>query len=200
MHQTHTDMTDFERQLRNEGDAIVQLGLERNQALIRLSEMENEMANLIAQLQLRERTEVRQLNSAKMLQLQLTIATQLYGVAESLTQVSAVRSASHSRDVTERNKEVRELRRALKRQQSLMSDAHRQLLELSTCKKPLGAGSELPTDVSALRIAVAEQEMARMMAEARADELHVQVRLLEEQSLRWRLHPQSPGDKDARIQ
>ena len=33
------------------------------------------------------------------------------------------------------------------------------------------------------------QEMARMMADARGDELTAQVRLLEEQGLRLRLHP-----------
>jgi hypothetical protein len=48
--------------------------------------------------------------------------------------------------------------------------------------------SQTPADVNALRAAVAEQEMARMMAEARADELHAQMKLLEERALRRRLH------------
>ena len=49
-------------------------------------------------------------------------------------------------------------------------------------------------EAEALRATLAEMETARMLAEARADELAAQVRLLEEQGLRLRLHPPPPPD------
>lgn len=166
----------------------------------------------------------RDAGTGKLLQLQLTVATQLYGVAESLSQVASATSGSGggskggakgggakggakggaaaggtsfpiSDEALQHEREVRELRRALKRQQLLTSDAHRQLLELSTRRKPMGAASS--DDVNALRTAVAEQEMRRMMVEARCDELQAQVRLFEEQGLRMRLHPQPPPQMGA---
>lgn len=150
--------------------------------------------------------------SAKLLQLQLTVATQLYGVAESLSHVAAATpsraggASGHPLSsaggisgwvpdaMRHREREVEELRRALKRQQQLVSDAHRQLLELSTRRKPLGAAGTASDDVQELRAALAEQEMRRMMAEARTDELQAQVRLFEEQGLRLRLHPEPPRE------
>ena len=51
---------------------------------------------------------------------------------------------------------------------------------------------ELGDDVHELQAAVAEQEMRRLIAEARCDELSAQVRLLEEKGLRLRLHPPAP--------
>ena len=87
----------------------------------------------------------------------------------------------------QRDQEIEELRRALKRQKLLVADAHRQLLEVSTRKRPMGALRKVSDDVNELRAALAEQEMRRLMAEARADELLVQVRLLEERGLRLRL-------------
>ena len=117
------------------------------------------------------------------MQLQLTVATQLYGVAESLSQVAATPSGrARGADkvlpdaVRQRDRENDELRRALKRQQQLAADAHRQLLELSTRKRPLGAAAQPRDNVYDLRTALAEQEMRRLMAEARADELAAQVR------------------------
>jgi hypothetical protein len=140
------------------------------------------------------------------------VATQLYGVAESLSHVTAAPNPSGGGGkggnaqkgggmaptgskwwvpdaLRHRDREVEEMRRALKRQQQLVSDAHRQLLELSTRRRPLGAAGAAPDDLGELRAALAEQEMRRLMAEARADELQAQVRLFEEQGLRLRLHP-----------
>jgi len=182
---------ELERQLAGEDDAIAALRQEHSRTSVSLSAMESELADLTAQLQQRQRTHSRQVSAAKLLQLQLTVATQLYGVAASLTQVTAAAASSGGcvdEAAVARDSEVNELRRALKRQKNLVTDAHRQLLELSTRKKPLGAVSQTPADVNALRAAVAEQEMARMMAEARADELHAQMKLLEERALRRRLH------------
>jgi len=182
---------ELERQLAGEDDAIAALRQEHSRTSVSLSAMESELADLTAQLQQRQRTHSRQVSAAKLLQLQLTVATQLYGVAASLTQVTAAAASSGGcvdEAAVARDSEVNELRRALKRQKNLVTDAHRQLLELSTRKKPLGAVSQMPADVNALRAAVAEQEMARMMAEARADELHAQMKLLEERALRRRLH------------
>ena len=48
------------------------------------------------------------------------------------------------------------------------------------------------------QVELAEQEMRRLMAEARADELFAQLRLFEERGLRLRLHPpQPPAGKPA---
>jgi chromosome segregation ATPase len=146
---------ELERQLAGEDDAIAALRQEHSRTSVSLSAMESELADLTAQLQQRQRTHSRQVSAAKLLQLQLTVATQLYGVAASLTQVTAAAASSGGcvdEAAVARDSEVNELRRALKRQKNLVTDAHRQLLELSTRKKPLGA--------------VAEQEMARMMAGA----------------------------------
>eukprot|EP00326_Haptolina_ericina_P027866 CAMPEP_0181176272 /NCGR_PEP_ID=MMETSP1096-20121128/4539_1 /TAXON_ID=156174 ORGANISM="Chrysochromulina ericina, Strain CCMP281" /NCGR_SAMPLE_ID=MMETSP1096 /ASSEMBLY_ACC=CAM_ASM_000453 /LENGTH=157 /DNA_ID=CAMNT_0023264345 /DNA_START=1 /DNA_END=474 /DNA_ORIENTATION=+ len=127
---------------------------------------------------------------SKLIEVQLAIHQQLYSVADQIAQVQAANpSALHSQpEVIDRDKEVEELSRALRRQQQLVHDAHRQLLELSTKRKPLGVASA-HAEVGALRAALGEQEVGRMVAEARADELQAQVRLLEEQGLRLRLHP-----------
>ena len=188
-----------------------------------LEGVESERIELETELLQQRRVEFRQQASAKLLQLQLTVATQLYGVAESLSHVAAAPSVpqsnkrtSNAKQLTDKSgsassgeeaksgwvadqlrhkeREVEELRRALKRQQHLVDDAHRQLLELTVGKrgKPLGAAGAVDlagTDLGALRASLAEQEMRRLMAEARADELQAQVRLFEEQGLRLRLHP-----------
>ena len=167
--------------------------------------------------------------TSKLLQLQLTVATQLYGVAESLSHVAAAPTVATAAEVAgggeggdkaahgargygraskaangaassdwvpdvlrQRDREVDELRRALKRQQQLNQDMQRQLLEVATKKKPLGAAATAGETVDELRAAVAEQEMRRLMAEARVDELQAQVRLFEEKGLRLRLHPPPP--------
>ena len=175
---------DLESKIRDEDTAISKLDHEETCAISKLSALEHEEATLTERLRRCERVEARQTATGKLLQLQLTVATQLYGVAESLTQVSAVGcdSADASNFVRAdilnmRDREIVELRRALKRQQNLVSDAHRQLLELSTRKNPVGAASQVKTDVSGLQAALAEQEMARMVAEARSDELQAQVSL-----------------------
>ena len=193
--QLRLEIVDLERQVRDESDELDQLNQELASAHIGLNAMEEECAELTAQLCQRQRVEARQANTAKLLQLQLTMATQLYGVAESLTHVAAGSTHSGCKQLADpqdlRSQEIYEMRRALKRQQNLVADAHRQLLELATRKRPLGVASKTPADVSALRAALAEQEMARAMADARADELCAQVRMLEEQGLRLRLHAPS---------
>ena len=47
-------------------------------------------------------------------------------------------------------------------------------------------------EVDAMRAAIAENQTARLLAEARADELQAQVELLEEQGLRHRRERQTP--------
>ena len=79
----------------------------------------------------------------------------------------------------------------------LTDDVDGVLLELATRGRPLGAAAAVSSDVTELRAALAEQEMRRLMAEARADELAAQVRLFEERGLRLRLHPAQATDDDA---
>jgi DNA repair exonuclease SbcCD ATPase subunit len=181
----------LEHQLAEDDKAISQLDQERELAAANLAEAEAELAELTAQLHQCERVAARQEADSKMIQLQITVATQLHRVAESLSQVvgSAPASLVQGSSISQ-ERELQETRRALKRQQQLVADAHRQLLELSTRKRPLGAAGVASNSVADLRAALAEQEMRRMMAEARADELASQVRLFEEQGLRLRLHPQ----------
>lgn len=198
----------LEDELAVEDAEIAQLMLDEERDAEALARAEAERADLESQLQQHRRTEARQHASAKLLQLQLTVATQLYGVAESLSHVASTSAAKPQKSAAgggvamadalrHRDREVAELRRALKRQQQLVADAHRQLLELTTRKRPLGAAAAASDDVNELRAALAEQEMRRLMAEARSDELQAQVRLFEEQGLRLRLHPPPPGEEEA---
>ena len=93
----------------------------------------------------------------------------------------------------QREQEVEALSGALKRQQRISHDAHRELLTLaSSAKKRASGGGGARAEAETLRAALAEMETARMLAEARADELAAQVRLLEEQGLRLKLHPPPP--------
>ena len=196
---------DLEAHAAAEDAEISQLAREHEKACANLAAAEAERTNLEAHVQQHSRVEARQQASAKLLQLQLTVATQLYGVAESLSHVAASTSAPKGggsklvpskgggnraawlpNEIRHRDREVEELQRALKRQQQMVSDAHRQLLELTTRKRGKGAAA---ADITAMRASLAEQEMRRMVAEARCDELQAQVRLFEEQGLRLRLHP-----------
>jgi chromosome segregation ATPase len=186
----------LEQQISDEEQQIAEIERGAEAAAAALVSAQAQRAGAEAQLKQRRRLEARQQAGAKLLQLQLTVATQLYGVAESLSQVAATPSGrARGADkvlpdaVRQRDRENDELRRALKRQQQLTADAHRQLLELSTRKRPLGAAAQPHDNVYDLRTALAEQEMRRLMAEARADELAAQVRLFEERGLRLRLHP-----------
>ena len=162
-----------------------------------LAEARSERRELERRLKQHRRREERQQSSSKLVQFQLAVATQLEAVGEHLARVPAAYTSHDGwmpEALREREREVDELRRALKRQQQLVGDAHRQLLELATRRKPLGAASAT-AEPEALRVALAEQELARMRAEARADELQAQVRLLEEQGLRLRLHlPPVPSE------
>ena len=197
----------MEAQLAAEDEELAQITREQEEVAAALAAADAAHVDVDAQLQQHNRVEARQQASAKLLQLQLTVATQLYGVAESLSHVAAAgytgsRTGSGKDDLRRggcaadalrhRDREVEELRRALKRQQQLVADAHRQLLELSTRRRPLGAAG-VSDGIDALRAALAEQEMRRLMAEARCDELQAQVRLFEEQGLRLRLHPPPPA-------
>ena len=200
----------LEQQIADEEGQIAEIEATAETAAATLVHAQAQRAGAEAQLNQRKRVQTRQASSAKLLQLQLTVATQLYGVAESLSQVAAASSGSGSGSASkggrggrashtmlpdvlrQRDQEIEELRRALKRQKLLVADAHRQLLEVSTRKRPMGAPRKVSDDVNELRAALAEQEMRRLMAEARADELLVQVRLLEERGLRLRLHPSEP--------
>ena len=197
----------LEGELAVEDAEIAQLAVDEEQAAAALAQAAAERLDIEAQLQQLRRIEARQRARAKLLQLQLTVATQLYGVAESLSHVAAVPGTTTTakgaegaaeETVRHRDREIGELKRALKRQQQLVADAHRQLLELATRGRPLGAAAAVSSDVTELRAALAEQEMRRLMAEARSDELQAQVRLFEEQGLRMRLHPLPPGEEEAR--
>ena len=131
---------------------------------------------------------------AKLLELQLQVQQQVSAVAGSLSQVSNAESAWMPGALKQREQEVDALSSALKRQQKISHDAHRELLKLSAAKKRAAAGGSRAAEAEALRATLAEMETARMLAEARADELAAQVRLLEEQGLRLRLHPPPPPD------
>ena len=196
----------LEQQIADEEQQIAEIERGAEAAAAALVSAQAQRAGAEAQLKQRKRVETRQQASAKLLQLQLTVATQLYGVAESLSQVAANTGSAKGAGkvppdaLRQRDHENNELRRALKRQQQLTADAHRQLLELSTRRRPLGAAAQPRDDVYELRTALAEQEMRRLMAEARADELAAQVRLFEERGLRLRLHPAQTTDYDAPLE
>ena len=140
-----------------------------------------------------QRFEQREEGVAKLLELQLQVQQQVSAVAGSLSQVSNAESAWMPGALKQREQEVDALSSALKRQQKISHDAHRELLKLSAAKKRAAAGGSRAAE-QALRATLAEMETARMLAEARADELAAQVRLLEEQGLRLRLHPPPPPD------
>ncbi len=183
--------------LQDEDDTIAELERECADATEALDAAERTRISVEARLQQSQRDESRQHATGKLLQLQLTVATQLYGVAESLSHLPAASEDGQSwlpDAVRHREREIDELHRALKRQQLLTTDAHRQLLELTTRRKPKGAAGSTRGEIEALRTAVAEQEMGKMVAEARVDELQAQIRLMEEQGLRQRLHPPPLGD------
>jgi len=156
-----------------------------------------EEAALVAKRQERQDVERRlaqQQGVAKLLELQLQVQQQVSAVAGSLSQVSNAESAWMPGALKQREQEVDALSSALKRQQKISHDAHRELLKLSAAKKRAAAGGSRAAEAEALRATLAEMETARMLAEARADELAAQVRLLEEQGLRLRLHPPPPPD------
>ena len=73
---------ELERELSAQDDELAQLGRQHAGASANLDAMQSELADLTAQLQLRQRDEMRRVSTDKLLQLQLTVATQLYGVAD----------------------------------------------------------------------------------------------------------------------
>ena len=76
-----------------------------------------------------------------------------------------------SRALRQREQEVEALSAALRKQQQISQQAHAQLLELSTRRGGAAKGGR--SEVEALSLRLAEQETARLAAEARADELQV---------------------------
>ena len=80
---------DLEAHAAAEEAEMTQIAREHEEACATLAAAEAERANLEAHVQQHSRVEARQQASARLLQLQLTVATQLYGVAESLSHVAA---------------------------------------------------------------------------------------------------------------
>ena len=145
-------------------------------------------AELEARLEAEEEKAARSATVSKLLQIELTVTEQLFASLDSLLKVH---DATDGTDEGRRKpgsyaaaiEEVEQLTRALKRQQQLVSHAHRQLLEISTKRKPIGVVGATPVSTDALRAALAEQEVARLMAEARSAQLEEQMQLMEEHAL-----------------
>lgn len=144
-----------------EEEEAKQLKAESLELTQRLGEVVRERTELEARLERQQRADERQHGTAKLLKLQLSVTQQLRSVAEGLAQVPSFETAdgSPAAQLRHREREVEELRRALRRQQQLSHDAHRQLLELATKRKPVGAGSTV-AEVDALRAALGEQVSA----------------------------------------
>ena len=186
------DVEQLRQQVRAEEDALAAVEEQCVEEEERLRQQQAERLSLAARLQQQQRSDSRQQATCKLLQLQLTITQQLNGVASSLTQVPAAEDrAGMTGALKHREQEVEALATALRKQQHISHKAHQQLLELST-HRGSAKGSSRTAEVDALRAALAENETARLMAEARADELQSQVELLEEQGLRLRLHKPPP--------
>ena len=101
---------------------------------------------------------------------------QLDGVASSLSQVPAAEDRAWMPGaLRQREQEVEALSVALRKQQQISQQAHLQLLELSTRRGGAAKGARHGhgSEAEALCAALAEQETARLAAEARADELQV---------------------------
>lgn len=196
LHSLEGELSLLRSQLASEEARLALARDERGEALAQLEVAGRERRSLDRRLTSLRRREERRHACSRLLKLQLAVATQLAGAAEQLSQLPPSGALSPQRGelseaLFEREREVEELQRSLKRQQGLVDDAHRQLLELATRRKPLGAASS-HAKADALRAALGEQEIARMRAEARADELQAQVQMLEEQGLRLRLHQPPP--------
>lgn len=199
------DVEQLQQQIRAEEEALAAVEEQCAEEEERLRQQQAERLSLAARLQQQQRSDSRQQATCKLLQLQLTITQQLNGVASSLTQVPAAEDRGAAAGALKhREQEVEALATALRKQQHISHKAHQQLLELSTHRGAGAAkGSSRTAEVDALRAALAENETARLIAEARADELQAQVEMLEEQGLRLRLHKPPPpplaAGKQARV-
>ena len=87
---------DLEAQIAAEESELEALLSDEQQLVQTLEGVESERIELETELLQQRRVEFRQQASAKLLQLQLTVATQLYGVAESLSHVAAAPSVPQS--------------------------------------------------------------------------------------------------------
>lgn len=194
LRELESDVRELQECLRSEEEGLARVQEESTQVKEQIEATIRERHALERRLKQHQRRDERLVATSKLVKLQLAVAMQLNGVAEQLARLPAASTPQHHwmpDALHDRDREVEELKRALKRQQQLVADAHRQLLELATKRKPMGAASA-HVEVDALRTALGEQELARLRAEARADELQAQVRLLEEQGLRLRLHLPPP--------
>lgn len=209
----------LEQQLQQQEAGVAATEAEATEAEEELERQRAERMRLTVVLQQQQRAETRHQGASKLLQLQLTMTQQLNGVASSLAQVPAAEDRAWMPGaLRQREQEVDALSAALRKQQQISQQAHAQLLELSTRRGGAAKGGR--SEVEALTLRLAEQETARLAAEARADELQVlprtrtahaqhthrlhtdcaraahapqkQVLILEEQGLRSRLHKPPP--------
>jgi hypothetical protein len=209
----------LEQQVQQQEVGVMVTEAECKEAEEELERQRDERMRLTVVLQQQQRAETRHQGASKLLQLQLTMTQQLNGVASSLAQVPAAEDRAWMPGaLRQREQEVGALSAALRKQQQISQQAHAQLLELSTRRGGAAKGGR--SEVEALSLRLAEQETARLTAEARADELQVlprtrtahapharrlhsdcaraahapqkQVLILEEQGLRSRLHKPPP--------
>ena len=210
----------LEQQVQQQEAGVVATEEECREAKEELELQRAERMRLTVVLQQQQRAETRHQGASKLLQLQLTMTQQLNGVASSLAQVPAAEDRAWMPGaLRQREQEVEALSAALRKQQQISQQAHAQLLELSTRRGGAAKGGR--SEAEALSLRLAEQETARLAAEARADELQVlprtrtalarytrmrmrtdcaptayalqaQVLILEEQGLRSRLHKPPP--------
>ena len=210
----------LEQQVQQQEAEVVATEEECREAEEELELQRAERMRLTVVLQQQQRAETRHQGASKLLQLQLTMTQQLHGVASSLAQVPAAEDRAWMPGaLRQREQEVEALSAALRKQQQISQQAHAQLLELSTRRGGAAKGGR--SEAEALSLRLAEQETARLAAEARADELQVlprtrtalalhthmrmrthcaptayalqaQVLILEEQGLRSRLHKPPP--------
>ena len=211
----------LEQQVQQQEAGVAATEAECKEAEEELERQRAERMRLTVVLQQQQRAETRHQGASKLLQLQLTMTQQLNGVASSLAQVPAAEDRAWMPGaLRQREQEVDALSAALRKQQQISQQAHAQLLELSTRRGGAAKGGR--SEVEALSLRLAEQETARLAAEARADELQVlprtrtrtaparhthrlhadcaraahapqkQVLILEEQGLRSRLHKPPP--------
>jgi len=189
----------LKQQASDEDEAMDALQDARAHELDELARHRRTCADLEARLLQQQRADARQQSSTKLLQLQFNIASQIYELSEAImAQPAAEKNAWVPTALHEREREVDTLKKALKQQQRLTHEAQQQVLEMTRRKKSAAVGTRAE-ETESLRAALLEQEIARVAAEARADQLEGQVRLLEEQALRRRLHPVPRQDHEQEV-
>ena len=162
----------LEQQMQQQEASVVATEEECREAEEELELQRAERMRLAVVLQQQQRAETRDQGGSKLLQLQLTMTQQLNGVASSLAQVPAAEDRAWMPGaLRQREQEVEALSAALRKQQQISQQAHAQLLELSTRRGGAAKGGR--SEVEGLSLRLAEQETARLAAEARADELQV---------------------------